>query len=161
MLLASVYGTEDGTSWVLDLVAEQLPAWGRLDASTRDFLRVAERLVELPAVDRVRTDILVGRVVMAGFKRVKRIRDLDAAEAFPEALLPDAAPALLHERTRDVVEAVLDYLTYHVDDPETLATEARSLRDRARSHGIDVDIADLLDKADDLAHKEYEDGDSV
>ncbi|HEY6740371.1 MAG TPA: hypothetical protein VI076_16120, partial [Actinopolymorphaceae bacterium] len=48
VLLASVYGTEDGTSWVLDLVAEQLPAWGRLDASTRDFLRVAERLVELP-----------------------------------------------------------------------------------------------------------------
>jgi hypothetical protein len=149
VLLAGSHGSEHNTGWVFGLV-ERL--WPDLPSSTRDYLWLAERLSAVPAEDVARRLRLVHRFVLAGVAVARTIQDLDAYEAFPESLLPDGAREQIHERAQGIVRAELDYLTYHSDDPEILTADAYALRQRAAGYDIDLDIAALLDRADDLAH---------
>jgi hypothetical protein len=149
VLLAGSHGSKHNTGWVFGLV-ERL--WPDLPSSTRDYLWLAERLSAVPAEDTARRLRLVHRLVLAGLATARTIQDLDAYEAFPESLLPDGAREQIRERAQGLVRAELDDLTYYSDDPEILTADAQALRQRAAGYGLDLDIAALLDRADDLAH---------
>ncbi|GAB3406396.1 nSTAND3 domain-containing NTPase [Flindersiella endophytica] len=147
VLLAGSHGSEHNTGWVFDLVEHHRP-----EGSTPTCLRLAERLNDVPAGDLARRVRLVQALVTEGLAAARTIQDLDAYEAFPASLLPDGAQDRMRERAQGIIRAELDYLTYHSDDPEILTADAHALRQRAGSYDLDLDIAPLLDRADDLVH---------
>jgi hypothetical protein len=56
----------------------------------------------------------------------------------------------IQERARTSIDAERDYLMDTCDDPETIRTAVADLEQAARWHGIEIDTAPLLDRADDL-----------
>jgi hypothetical protein len=94
-------------------------------------------------------------LVLAATGSIATQRDLDAYEALPDKFtrLP-ALQALARERALPILEAEREYLLLTSGDAETVETEARDLEQWAQWYGIELDIAPILDHADDLAEEE-------
>jgi hypothetical protein len=88
------------------------------------------------------------RWVAVGLDNTGSLPDLDAYEDLPVALHTPETRATAIRRARIIIEDELDRLRHEVDDVEALDPAARELIVRAEWYEIELDVADLLDAAE-------------